>query len=103
MPFLLQGLHQELNSLTQNKQAGLEQLKQLMSQQQELNAQLNQAQHESDASSRQLERLQRENMMVHVVGVRHIVEAWPARGGWLLIICLDACHLDVSFTSTVVF
>ena len=37
-----------------------------MGQQQELNAQLNQAQRDSDASSRQLERLQRENMTVQV-------------------------------------
>ncbi len=66
MPFVLQDLHQELDSLAQNKQAGLEQLKQLMGQQQDLNAQLNQAQHDSDASSRQLERLQRENMTVQV-------------------------------------
>lgn len=62
-----------------------------MSQQQGLNAQLNQAQHDSDASSRQLQRLQKENMSVqvnivltkcaYVVSVRHIVEAWPVRGG----------------------
>ena len=69
MSRVLQAVQQELDTLAQNKRVGLDQLKQLMSQQQDFDAQLSQAHQECDASSRQLERLQRENRSVQVLSV----------------------------------
>ena len=63
---VLQIVQQELDRLAQNKRVGLDQLKQLTSQQQDFDAQLSQAHQECDASGRQLERLQRENRSVQV-------------------------------------
>lgn len=57
----LQGLQQELEQLVHGKSAALQQLRQLSGQQQLLHSQLERAQHESESSGRQLERLHREN------------------------------------------
>ena len=67
MSEVLQAVQQELDTLAQNKRVGLDQLKQLTSQQQDFDAQLSQANQECDASGRQLERLQRENRSVQVL------------------------------------
>ena len=73
----LQGLQQALERQAQDKQQGLEQLKQLSGQQQALHAQLTQADQEHEASTRQLERLHKENMTLQVSLMPHGYSASP--------------------------